>query len=1357
MFPVTKSKNSSQTLGLLFTGAEASSWYVSRFTGDDTAGCGKEKNSPCKSIAMATHKAQQGDSVYLDGTNSEHDPYPCTNLSSHVVRVFSSYGDSQAFIRCVNNYSFQFVCTNTFTNVSLEGLVFNNTAVTLFNCSLLLRNCSFCTFSKEITAPLNLKFDGITNGNIVVDRCLFEDNLAGCVNISGNNIDLTVRNTTFQRNRIASLGNAIFQLTSAAAENSQSAHNVRFYNVTFENNTGRAVWFHSGSSLNVSITNGTFINNTALNSRENGGALWVSKFNYTTVEVCNSRFTENKASACGGAIGLTDLKNLLLYVNNSKFIKNQAGSKGGALAIGCDEMEPKLNISVFINNTYFTANSMLNATTCVAAKTGGAAFSIAFSLIHQLSIERTNFSHNKSPSCHTGALLIGSTSSLYKGIISNSYFVNNSASSGSSCSTIAVFLPKKGNGNLELSGVTFEKNGGQSRYDVWLSGMHTFVNSCTFQNNSGGGVFIGSHTEQDLVVIQNSKFANNSNFTLSIQSYGQASEYTLKNVTFMNNNCLVGPRNPPIIELRMFSSDSVINISKCKFYNNTCDLSVVKVTVQSNSSVPHYNEGCTVRTNTSVTQDDPSKVNIINSEFTDNCGMSESTLTLQNGKVALIGNIFTNSFGFVSGSHLTVMDGSAAVDIINTTFLQTLKKKKIWGREVPFNSMLSITSCGRLNVANGSSFKSVPFGDVDPLIIVRGPNEVFIDSSSRVECSYGSKLEINNFTDCEDFRGKKQYVRIKTFTFVCRACAVGTYSILKGFSSGFQIQQHVTCKHCPPGANCTRNLASQPNFWGHPVANDEVEFIDCPPGYCCPHSCRYRNNTFNSTGCQGNRTGTLCGTCQEDFTETFFSSKCQQKSRCNDWWVWLLALSCISLFALYLIHKPPVVQLVWRNLFWFSRAQKTNAVVNHKQQSLGFMKILFYFYQIAGLVTLPSNGTSTDFRDYIVFPVVGLFNFRFYDMNRDFSVCPYQGLTQELKTSLPLFGVLTLHLSVLCIYLLHMGVNKLFKRPTVYPPSDAYLAASMECLLLSYSAFTYTLIKLLRWVSIEGQTRWYYNATIPMNPLQWWQGASVACILVFVVPFIFVLFVGSRKLYRGLIPPGHFVLACYFPLPFLIYWVVRSCCHDMARKSSAQEMAATSIMAGEDLDKYNSTNVDNMTALHSSVLEVISAPFRKPKHQKSLGMVHWESVLIGRRFLLIATALFSPNEFLASMCLTILCLLALLHHVLRKPFANYYANATETTSLVTLVVIATINIDLGAFYPTGIQVPTSQEKYITAFLYVEAVLLGAVPVAFILVATVSCISQVFRMLLFLTKLICLTLNKQCSLLRDDSTREPLLS
>ena len=422
------------------------------------------------------------------------------------------------------------------------------------------------------------------------------------------------------------------------------------------------------------------------------------------------------------------------------------------------------------------------------------------------------------------------------------------------------------------------------------------------------------------------------------------------------------------------------------------------------------------------------------------------------------------------------------------------------------------------------------------------------------------------------------------------------------------------------------------------------------------------------------------------------------------------------------------------------------------------MKILFYFYQIAGLLTLPSNGTSTVFRDYVVFPVVGLFNFRFYDTNREsLSVCPYQGLTQELKTSLPLFGVLTLHLSVLCIYLLHMGVNKLFKRPTVYPPSDAYLAASMECLLLSYSALTDTLLKLLCWVSIGSQTRWYYNATILMDPLQWWQGASVACIFVLIVPFIFVLLVGSRKLYRGLIPPGHFVLACYFPLPFLIYWVVRSCCHDMARKSSAQEMAATSIMAGEDLDKYNSTNVDNMTALHSSVLEVISAPFRKPKHQKSLGMVHWESVLIGRRFLLIATALFIPNEFLASMCLTILCLLALLHHVLRKPFTNYYANVTETISLASLVVIGTLNIALGAFYTTGVYVPTRYSVFITTFLYMEAVLLGAVPVAFILVVTVSCVSQVLRMLLFLAKLIHITLIKRRSRLTSDSAREPLLS
>ena len=64
------------------------------------------------------------------------------------------------------------------------------------------------------------------------------------------------------------------------------------------------------------------------------------------------------------------------------------------------------------------------------------------------------------------------------------------------------------------------------------------------------------------------------------------------------------------------------------------------------------------------------------------------------------------------------------------------------------------------------------------------------------------------------------------------------------------------CIKCPYGAICTGNkVMPRPNYWGY-WSMGELEFLQCPAGYCCPGS---GNNTCNAYNyCAGNKTGTLC-------------------------------------------------------------------------------------------------------------------------------------------------------------------------------------------------------------------------------------------------------------------------------------------------------------------------------------------------------------------------------------------------------------------------------------------------------------------------------------------------------------------
>ena len=899
-----------------------------------------------------------------------------------------------------------------------------------------------------------------------------------------------------------------------------------------------------------------------------------------------------------------------------------------------------------------------------------------------------------------------------------------------------------------------EYNGAVQNPDPDRCVVEVFLNSCTFKGNTGGGFFVeAQNNNKSRVMVTNTQLANNVNFSFFVQ---KCNDVSLHGVTFKANDCLTGAKNGPLFHISTEHPLDLVNISRNRFYQNTCDLSVIKITSTKQPDLTNYvGEGCGDQTNTTSysLEKFPAMVYITDSEFVNNSGMSQTTLSLENGYVTLRNNTFTDSFSYVTGSHITVSEGfPTVVYIINTLFRQTVPNRKIWNKNVPFSGMMSAGNSGQLHIQDGTSFRVEFFGNVDPLIIVQGANQVSMDRNSTIKCSRGSLLYFNNFTHCELMGSTFQYMRITTFTLVCSTCPTGSYSIHNGYSTGLQVNSNFQCQPCPFGAECTNNLAARQNFWGYPVG-DKVNFINCPPGYCCPgnQSCHYRNDTYKTAGCQGHRTGTLCGKCLDNFTEALFSSHCRPARECNDWWYWILALLVIVGFAWYLVRKPPILQDILKNMFWFSgRVQKSlsheGPTSNSGKQQFGFLKILFYFYQIAGLLTVPSNGTSHVIMDYMIQPFVGLFTLTFHD-STGFAVCPYNSLTQTLKAALPLVGVATLHLSVLAIYFIDLLMNKLSKSTTVFPPSDGYLAASMECLLLSYSTLAYTLLKLLSWVHIEGRYQWYYDANISLDFSHWWQVASLVCTITQVVPFIFVLYLGAQKLYRGQISAGRFIVACYVPLPFLIYWILECCCTSR-RGSSSQELVPTSTL-GSASEEWSSTDTSDD---HSSVVEVLSAPFRKPDNPKSLGTIHWESVLIGRRFVLIAAALFLPQHYFISVCLTMLCLFILVHHVMQQPFRNHYANVIETLSLASLVIIATINIAVVVFSSSGIEVPSSYKWFIEVFLYIEAALLGAVPVLFALILVVSGLSQMVRVLLFIRRLICCEAPS-----REDVARDHLIS
>ncbi|KAJ7371229.1 hypothetical protein OS493_027343 [Desmophyllum pertusum] len=330
-------------------------------------------------------------------------------------------------------------------------------------------------------------------------------------------------------------------------------------------------------------------------------------------------------------------------------------------------------------------------------------------------------------------------------------------------------------------------------------------------------------------------------------------------------------------------------------------------------------------------------------------------------------------------------------------------------------------------------------------------------------------------------------------------------------------------------------------------------------------------------------------------------------------------------------------------------------------------------------------------------------------------------VTKQLVLSCTVFVTMA---NVVIIYGVHSVISIL--RGKEKPPLIHYMAVVMEVLLLGYERLAETSLKLMHCISI-GSGKWLFiNANVPC--MQWWQYILLAYIVVFVVPFIIVLYCGSSKLYRATITANEFLAACMLPLPFLIYWFVK----EMLKKRR---------------EESTSTQVVN-----KDVLEILHGPFRPPNNEDK-GTLYWESVLIGRRFILLACQSFIANLMLRMVSMAAACLLMTIHHVLKSPYRDPTANKAETLSLSALSIIAVINLTKATLISFGITIVAPNTSYLETLEWFEICALAFVPALVSVLVTFAILSQLVRVVVLLIK--------QChrcwwQFRSLDQLREPLL-
>lgn len=1300
--------------------------------------------------------------MFLDGTNTDSDPYNCQPVTPYHPGIYISKSlsligsGSKARITCTDGHVFIFsgLDSDLQMEVILRNLEFHNTPISFLDSVAEIHHCTFSGVRQNCAVNTTLVNKSLLAFS--VHNSLFQNNSASVSAVIDRKVSdgkpptrmsINMTDTSFRNNQTTSFSNVIFSATTTESARQMANCTVIFENVSFRwistegtntalkidiENATSTIQFNevvfnettggpftsfltyctlrSSQSITVLINNSTslgygtafkissskvvtqvwnssFVGKANAGFRNNGGAISVESENVSQLSVFNCTFLGTLGSY-GGAIYLRAAAQTFVQIQNSLFAGTKALNEGEAI---CISVQGLLSVTI--------ADSIIKDATCAIcgrAIPSSGAVSISGSNVTVL-IRRSTFTGRRNEGTYGvrngGALAL--TADLLYLTVQNSSFVEFIADNGGAISIMGGTAYVSFSSVVMKSNKAWQQGGGVNcEGQIHLTAAHSVFDDQQVDGRGGSCLFISS-TPSSRIHILNTSFTNsNSSGPYAGAVYSQLaphSRFIVEGCTFVNNSAVQAPGGAIMLSM---TGDKLINT------------------------------GCDENNPTYRSWKYSSNVSFTNTRFESNTARNGGAISLVNGETAFQKCVFKDNFALIYGGHVATSGDSSSVVFYNSSFLQT---QGVSLSNVSTSSFIHMASAGPL-VFNTTTLYSRVMRVGNPILVVSNGGLVDFGNAkkSQLMCGVGSRMEFVNLSyihQNENTLNETCLNRVTFFQFSCHPCPSGSYSLQRGQTQGLHVDD-IKCLPCPYGADCLDGIVALENFWGYEVLKENpprLKFTLCPLEYCSPPKDKSPQIIYN--GCQGNRTGVLCGECNKTFTETLYSSHCRPIDKCNDYWFWPVGFLLVSAMALYLIIKPPVFSWLSRHIFWF----KANQNEENEQPSFdrGYMKIVFYFYQIANLLSLPTS-PPVMLQAYMVHLVVGLFNFQQTLTASDGLSCPFPGITVVTKQLFHLLNVIGTLIMIYVICGIQYVVGRIRGREP--PKLGPHLGATLEVLLLGYSSVVTVSFRLLRCVSIGSEKKLFYDGNIVCFS-QRWQYLIVGFIAGFVVPVVFVLAWGSLKLYKQTAPVKHFLLACVFPLPFLLYWTFTCCCGRQDEEEGHPEWRA-------------------------SLQKVLYEPFSKPDQGRDV--ISWESVLIGRRLLLVILFISITDPLPRLLSMTFTCVLILLHHSVTQPFRDRKANLAETVSLVGLVALAIINTFQSVFLSLGVTAdggPMESQLFICDWL--ELAIFGLLPVLFVLALTMTVMSQLVRVLLWGCKILGAYWVRCCHNSKTDE-RKPLL-
>ena len=1162
-------------------------------------------------------------------------------------------------------------------------------------------------------------------------------------------LDVTLVDNTVSHMKRPS-GKSTYNAVKSLYTSRASKVRAKFTNLKcFHNKFLRCLMIQSNET-EVKIQNSSFIGQNIPTGK--GGAIFLESKTHGTLGLVNSRFRRNKAKAGGALFVHSKHGTIELAITLVNFTECVAAQYGCAILVG----DPKS--FKFINQT---ATYKLIATfrevrvqNCSGVKRKFGRKSVVVNLLlfsGYVAISDSIWTNNLNSIF--AALVIanagGKTDIVISGCtflrnagkavmfpaiskMAGSVIVNNTAISNQQMKTYAFFVSPKF--NIKLINMLFNSNAiGLAIFSIvrmhYTFPVNIYIYNCTFLDN-GDDIVVNLLDSTKIKFTLNSTIfttrkASRKDFAISF-TVQLSMKLKLSNAVIELDNNTFNSRPCNFFRLN-FPGNKTLKIKRSLFREGIClhryiprnTYTGYEVGTGAISVITNHNKlktpGCVEKyTNENIHPlwNYDTEVLFEDTTFEENAGLISGAVYISNGNVTFNRCIFRNNFATKRSGHIYSAYGTGQVNFNDCSFSTSLENLTVNDTAFHRSTFLYSENGGPIMFKNTSMVSSI--GQRSPFAVVDISNGGYIDIDSRstIECSIGSQLSFENNTHFvhvyNELNGSFCRVNVTVLKYSCHLCSPGFYSLQKGVSYGLNVPTSVNCLSCPFGATCIeKNIAAKPNFWGYPSSNHSplLSFYACPEHYCQSPT---ESDPKKYNSCYGNRTGILCGKCASEYSENLFSTECQKKTECNNYLLWIITLLFTTGLALYLLIKPPVMSFLGRQVVWFRKRGDYQVIQELGQVDAptdsGYLKIAFYFYQAAELLIVRSTKDLIPHELPFVFSVVDLFNFQVRTLQRVVD-CPIAGLTAVTKELLLSATVFLTIAELVIMYGLHVAFNKI--RHNQRPPPIHFVAAVIELLLLGYERLARTSLTLMHCVTIGSQKRLFIDAEVAC--WQWWQYIVLAYIIASVVPFIIVLYFGSYKLYKASISAIEFLGACVFPLPFLIYWFLKKM---LTIRDSGSESTQT----------------------NAGVLEILHAPFRQPNDNDN-GTIYWESVLIGRRFLLLACYAFITNTMFRMICMTAVCVIILLHHDLKNPYRDPIANKCETCSLSVLVMLAVVNITKATLISSGTSTVGPTKSYIIGFNWFEICALAFLPTMLSIFVVLAILSQLVRLTMAAGKLI----------------------